>query len=313
MNIADKIERDIALAHFTTFRIGGQAKLFVQAETPDEIIAAIRWARENNEKFFILGGGSNVLVGDKGFDGLIIKNNYQHLFREGTDIICGSGLALARVSLSARRNSLAGLEWAVGIPGTVGGAVAGNAGAYGCSISDILETADVYLVNEDKMAVWSAADFGFAYRFSKCRIEPIVVLSARLKLKPGKIEEMEAKIKDHVAKRMASQPKHPSAGCVFRNVPVSELSGMDSETREMAESEGAIRNGKLSAAWLVERLHFKGKWVGGARVSEDHANYIVNEGSKATADDVLMLMSLIKQKVRVEFEVQLKEEITYLN
>ncbi len=313
MNIEEKIERNIALSSFTTFRIGGQAKLFVQADSSEEIVAAIRWAKANNEKFFVLGGGSNVLVSDHGFDGLVIKNNYQLLFREKSVMACGSGLAFARACLSARRHNLTGLEWAVGIPGTIGGAVAGNAGAYGSSTSDILESATVYLVNEDKIDTWSPADFGFAYRFSKCRLEPIVVLEARLKLKEGKSEEINAKIQENIAKRMASQPKYPSAGCVFKNVPLAELAGMDREAREMAESEGAIRNGKLSAAWLIERLHFKGHWVGGARVSEDHANYIVNEGFKATSDDVMMLMSLIKQKVRVEFGVQLKEEITYLN
>jgi len=313
MNIENQFEKNITLSPFTTFKIGGQAKLFLEASTVEEIIEGIRWAKLNNEKFFILGGGSNILIGDKGYDGLVIKNNYQKLFRESTSMICGSGLALARACLSARRHNLANMEWAVGIPGTIGGAVAGNAGAYGSSISDIIESASVYLVNEDKVVTWSPADFTFNYRFSRCKLEPIVVLEARFKLATGQASVIEEKIKDYIAKRLASQPKYPSAGCVFKNVPVAELAQMEREAREMAESEGAIRNGKLSAAWLIERLHLKGHWMGGARVSEDHANYIVNEGFKATADDVLMLMSLVKQQVRVEFQVQLREEITYLN
>lgn len=314
MNIEEKIERNIALSHFTTFRIGGQAKLFVQADSPEEIVAAIRWAKANNEKFFVLGGGSNLLVSDNGFDGLVIKDNHQYLFRENKLMKCGGGLPLSRACLSAHRHDLTGLEWAVGVPGTIGGAVRGNAACFGSQMSAIVTEVQAYDPEQDKVLTFSNDQCGFSYRSSYFKEKGIIILSCVLELKTGKAEAIAQLIAEVASKRSEQQPKGLCAGSIFKNVPLSEVTN-----RELAEE--AIKEGKVSGAgagvlpagWLIERLHFKGMVVGGARVSDVHANFIMNEQGKATAEDVLVLMSLIKQKVRVEFGVQLKEEITYLN
>jgi UDP-N-acetylmuramate dehydrogenase len=314
MNIADKIEKGIALAPFTTFKIGGQAKWFVQADTPEEIVAAIRWAKEKNEKFFVLGGGSNVLISDNGFDGLIIKYNYQYLFRENDVLTCGGGLPLARACQSALNHSLAGLEWAVGVPGTIGGAVRGNAACFGSEMAATIIEVSAFDPATDKIYAMTKEECSFDYRTSVFKEKNIIVLSCKLLLKSGDGGQIRQRIEEVVTKRSESQPKRPSAGSVFKNIPLSEVSNR--ELIEEAQDENKISGagpGGLPAAWLIEKLHFKGMEVGGARVSDVHANFIVNEQGKATAEDVLVLMSLIKQKVRVEFEVQLKEEITYLN
>ncbi|NTW22083.1 UDP-N-acetylmuramate dehydrogenase [Candidatus Falkowbacteria bacterium] len=314
MNIEEKIDRNITLAPFTTFRIGGQAKLFVQADSPEEIVEAIRWAKANNEKFFVLGGGSNLLISDNGFDGLIIKYNFQYLFRENNIIECGGGLPLARACLSAQRHSFSGLEWAVGVPGTVGGAVRGNAACFGSEMAALVTEVSAFDPETDKIYQLTKDECGFSYRSSIFKEKGIVILSCKLQLAAGDAEQIRQKIEDVVKRRSEQQPKYFSAGSVFKNVPLSEVN--NPELIEEAKKENKISGagpGGLPAAWLIEKLHFKGKEVGGARVSDLHANFIINKQGKATAEDVIVLMSLIKQKVRVEFEVQLKEEITYLN
>ncbi|NTU98936.1 UDP-N-acetylmuramate dehydrogenase [Candidatus Falkowbacteria bacterium] len=313
MNIEENLEHDIPLAQFTSYRIGGPAKHFIEVDTPEGIVEAIRWAKKNNEKYFILGGGSNILIADKGYNGLIIKNSYQYIYRDGTEMTCSSGLSLARACLSASRHAFSGLEWAAGIPGTIGGAVNGNAGAYGQSMADIVKSVKVYLVDEDKIVEYTNEKCGFAYRYSNFKLGNQVILEVVLQLKKGKTEEILQKMQEYVANRVSKHPKFPSAGSVFKNVPLSELTSVDPDVIEHARSDGAIRNDKLSAAWLIESIYMKGRWVGGARISEVHSNFITNESLKASAEDIIVLMSLIKQKVRVTYGIQLKEEITYLD
>lgn len=314
MNIEEKIEKSIALAPFTTFRIGGEAKFFIQADSPEELVAAVQWAKEKNEKFFVLGGGSNLLVSDSGFDGLIIKYNYQHLFRENDVIECGGGLALARVCLSAQQHGLSGLEWAVGVPGTVGGAVRGNAACFGSEMAAIIIEVSAFDPSDGKISALTKEECGFSYRSSVFKEKNMVILGCKLQLKKGNEDEIRQKIEDIVKRRSEQQPKHYSAGSIFKNVPLTEVNNQ--ELINEAQRENKISGagaGSLPAAWLIEKLHFKGMEVGGASVSDLHANFIINKQGKATAEDVIVLMSLIKQKVRVEFEVQLKEEITFLS
>lgn len=318
MDIAQKIEQNIPLAQFTTFRIGGPAKLFVEVDTSEELVEAIRWAKAKGEKYFVLGGGSNLLISDQGYNGLVIKNESSRLFRskaeDGEAVECDAGLPMARLVLSAARHGLAGLEWAAGLPGTVGGAIRGNAGCFGSDMAASTVEVTAYNPSSDQVSVLDAGACGFAYRSSLFKEQGLVVLSAKLKLKYGQEEAIGQEMARVAKARAERQPKGFSAGSVFKNVPLAEVT--DQELIKEARQDGKISGagaGTLPAAWLIEKLYFKGKVVGGAKVSEDHANFIMNEQGKATAADVLMLLSLIKQKVRVEFGVQLKEELTYLD
>jgi len=316
MPIEEKIEQNIALAQFTTFKIGGPAKFFVEVDNEHELIEAISWAKSNGHKFFILGGGSNLLICDRGYEGLVIKNESKELFRDGNKIICDSGVALARLILSCTRHNLRNLEWAIGIPGTIGGAIRGNAGANGYSTSKIIESVKVFRPDDNKIVEMSNEECGFDYRHSIFKYNNFIILGCTLKLTKGDPIALKKEIDENLAKRIKSQPKYPNAGCIFKNISVKDFDLANDELRELVEeakSEGAINDDKLSAGWIISKLYLKGKWIGGARVSLDHANYIINKHLKATSDDVLMLISLIKQKVRVEYGMQLKEEIYYLD
>lgn len=319
MPIEDKIEQNIPLKQFTTFKIGGPAKYFIEADNSDEIIDAIKWAKVNNQKFFILAGGSNLLMSDKGFNGLIIKNSSQQIFREknpeGVIIKCGSGLLMSRAVASSSRHSLTGLEWAAGLPGTVGGAVRSNAGCFGSEMSAVVTSVQVYDTENDMILTFSKDDCRFGYHYSHFQSNNMVILECQLKLTHGYGAVIKHRIEEVVKSRLEKQPlRYPSAGSVFRNVPLSLVDNQEllDEAKEENKITGAGPAG-LAAGWLIERLYFKGKQIGGAMVSLEHANFIVNKNGNATADDVLVLISLIKQKVRVEFGIQLREEVQYID
>lgn len=315
MNIEENIEQNVSLKQFTTFKIGGPAIYFIEADTAEEMIEAIKWAKTNNQKFFLLGGGSNLLISDQGYNGLVIKNTIKSIHREKTDhgykIICGSGISMARAVISATRNVLTGMEWAIGLPGSVGGAVRGNAGCFGSAMDEVVESVIAYDIDNDKIINLLNKECNFKYRSSIFKQKNYIALEAHLDLKHGHRKKIESRNLEVVTTRVSKQPKYASAGSVFQNVPVSEIDNQ--ELIKEAREDGAIRNDLIAAGWLISKQYSKGKWVGGARVSLDHANFIINKQLKASSDDVLILISLIKQKIRVEYGIQLKEEISYLD
>jgi UDP-N-acetylmuramate dehydrogenase len=259
----NNIQKDVVLANHTSFRIGGRAQYFFVAKTKDHLIRAVKWAKKRNLPFFILGGGSNVLISDKGFKGLVIKFQDQ--------------------KLSQLVNN--GLEWTVGIPGTVGGAIWGNAGAFGKSMENALESVEVYDIKDEKIKVLDKKDCQFGYRDSIFKKNPnLIILSA--KIKPRKSSPR--KIKEYLKCRKEKQPLNfPSAGSFFKNPP------------------------GFSAGELIEKCGLGGKQIGGAKISEQHANFIVNMGG-AKASDVLALAKMCQDKVKEKFGVELKEEIMLL-
>ncbi|MGC9049074.1 MAG: UDP-N-acetylmuramate dehydrogenase [Patescibacteria group bacterium] len=302
-----KILENVILVPYTTLKIGGPAKYFFEAKSKNDIIDAIRWAKEKSVNYFILGGGSNILISDAGFNGLVIKIQDSRFKIQDSKIVVGAGLDLARLVQIATENSLTGLEWAAGIPGTVGGAIRGNAGAMGQSMSEIIKQVDV-LVDNEKIEQWDNKQCQFGYRDSVFKQNPnLIILSAEIQLEKGDKQEIQKKIEKYLEKRK-SQPIEPSAGCVFKNIEVDKLSDYPKLCQKYPEIKGAVKNEKLSAGWLIEQCDLKGKQIGQAKISEKHANFIVNLGG-AKAEDVLILISLIKQRVRNKFGIQLQEEI----
>jgi UDP-N-acetylmuramate dehydrogenase len=312
MKIDGRIKQNIPLAPLTTFKIGGPAKFFVEAETTDDIIEAIRWAAEKNEKYFILGGGSNLLVSDKGYDGLIIKNSCDNIQADKDDIYAEAGAPLARLVQTASQHALSGLEWAAGIPGTVGGAIRGNAGAFGTSMQSVIGSVDALDPLKLETIRLDFEGCKFSYRHSIFKESNLLVLGAAIRLNQGKSEEINQLSQKYVNYRSDSQPKEPSAGSIFKNISVTDLIEKQPETVDQAEKDGILRNGKIAAGWLIGREGFMGKTIGGASVSQEHGNFIINLGN-ATAEDVLVLISLIKQKIRVKYGIQLQEEIQFLD
>ncbi len=314
-----KIQKNILLLKYTTFKIGGSAKYFCVAENVDEIKEALEFAEKNKLKVFVLGGGSNLLISDRGFDGIVIRITNYELRIAGNKIICGTGVPLAKLVSKSVKNNLTGLEWTVGIPGTVGGAIVNNAGANGSSMSDVVEEVEVLHKGSTALSgLWNqhklkSKQCKFSYRNSIFKEEKsYIILNAILKLEKGSEKEGKKIISEYLKLRKEKQPlEYPSAGSVFKNPKVDEKYLKDI-IKKYPELKNIAKNNIIPAGWLIEQVEgLKGKKIGGAMISEKHCNFIVNIGN-AKAEDVIILISLIKQKIRNKFDIQLVEEIEYL-
>jgi UDP-N-acetylmuramate dehydrogenase len=312
MKIDDKIQNNIPLAEFTTFRIGGPAKFFVVIENQEELIDAFAWISKHQIKHIILSGGSNVLISDEGFDGLVIMIKNNDTLVRGDRIECEAGTRLSKILSSTISNNLSGLEWAIGIPGSIGGAVRGNAGAFGSSISENIETIEVYDTEKNIFTILSRRDCKFKYRTSIIKTEQkYIIWKITLRFSKGIAKKTQEKISEYNSHRSKSQPKLPSAGCVFKNLIYDELDIKDNSLLARTGIKDCVKGGKIGTGWIIDKADLRGKKIGGAKISLEHANFIVNT-SDATANDVVMLISYIKQKVRQKFKIQLFEEISYI-
>jgi len=284
-SFSKKIKSRVSLAPLTSLKVGGAADFFFEAGTLDELKGILEFAAGKRLPVFILGKGSNILVGDSGVKGLVVKLNggfFRHLYKDGACLGAGAGLALARVVSYAKENSLSGMEFLAGLPGTVGGALAGNAGAWGGSIADVVEEVCV-LDFHGKPGIFSRNELEFSYRRSN--LSGLVIVSARFRLKKGGKRVIAAKIKEYLSRRKETQGDSlPSAGCVFRN------------------PQG------LSAGRLIDACGLKGVSRGQAVISRSHANFILNKGG-ASAVDISALMKLMRDKVREKFKVNLEHEV----
>jgi len=287
--MVSNFEKNIKLASHTTFKIGGPAKYFFKAKTKIELIGAIGESKKIKIPVFILGQGSNLLISDKGFDGLVIKVQNSKLEIKGLKIFAEAGVLLSKIVKESGEKGLSGLEWAGGIYGTVGGAVKGNAGAFGGEIKDVIEEVEVYDIKTEKIKIFKAKECCFKYRESifKKR-ENLIIISALFKLKKGKKNKIKRNIKNYLDYRAKNHPLNfPSAGSVFKNPS------------------------KKSAGELIGKCGLAGKTIGQAQISSKHSNFIINLGG-AKAFDVLSLINLAKKEVKDEFGIELKEEIKYL-
>lgn len=282
--------RDERLSRHTTFRIGGPADLWVAVADPERLVEAVNAAEGMGVRVTLLGGGSNVLVSDQGIRGLVVQFRSPLGWPEVGEkdaIRVPCGMPLAGLARWAVRQGLGGLEWAVGIPGTVGGAVLGNAGAYGGCMADVLVQVEVL---EKGARRWvDRAEAGLGYRTSrwKASSQRPVLLWAELRLQPAPEDVLQDRVKRYQAERRARQPREPSAGSVFRN------------------PEGMV------AGRLIEEAGLKGFRIGGAMVSPRHANYIVNVGG-ATARDVWALVEHLQEVVWKASGIHLEPEIERL-
>ncbi len=310
--VVEGLLKNEPLSRHTTFRIGGRAKYFYEAGDNDDFVDVVLTAKRLGVPYFILGGGSNVLFSDDGFNGLVItrKNTSSSdgIIVEENKITVDSGVSLGELVRVSVELELGGLEWASGIPGTVGGAVRGNAGAYGGQMAEIVESVEsICFVNGGKIVITKNEDIDFSYRDSVFKKhKECVIISIVLRLHSKNRKKIEDKIKDIIKKRVVSStPSYPSAGSVFKNPTVRDkelLTGFEKDTGTKPKL------GKISAGYLIDRLDLKGRRIGGAVVSDKNANFILNTG-RATAENVVMLISFIKQQVRDKYGIQLEEEI----
>ena len=279
-----KIIKNEPMKNHTSFKIGGAADEFCAAKSVDEIKELISYAKKKDIPYFVIGNGSNILVSDKGIRGLVIKiaADFSDYEISGTVIKAKSGALLSTLAKAAQKSGLSGMEFASGIPGTLGGAIYMNAGAYGGQISDLVRRV-TYLENGEIKKIGEG--FGFGYRKSIFADLGVVILEAELELEKGDLEEIRLKMEDYKNRRTEKQPLSlPSAGSVFKR------------------PEGSF------AGKLIEDAGLKGFRIGGAEVSEKHAGFIVNTGG-ATASDVLSLIRYIQKTVKERFSVELETEV----
>ena len=273
----------------TTFRIGGPADIFAAPESIEEIEAVCRFAKEEGIPLFVLGNGSNLLVADDGMDGIVLQiyKNYSGIEVRGNELIVKAGTLLSSTSRAALNEELTGFEFAGGIPGTFGGAVVMNAGAYGGEMVQVLKEVTV-LTKEGEIKTLKAEELELGYRTSNVLKNEYVVLEGVIALKKGNKEEIKAKMDEYALARKTKQPlEYPSAGSTFK------------------------RPQGFFAAKLIEDAGLKGVSVGGAMVSEKHSGFVVNTGN-ATAKDVCMLTDMVKDKVKQQSGVDLELEVIKL-
>lgn len=279
------VRRDEPLAKRTTLRVGGPADVFVEPASEEDLASLLKFCGEHKVKFFVLGRGSNLLVRDAGFRGIVISLAHPFFSRieiKGDQLHCGAGAKLKNVAVEAKRNGLAGLEFLEGIPGSVGGALRMNAGAMGAATFDVVESVRLMDYAGNARDV-SPGDLTVEYR-SCATLKTHVAIGAVLKTRADSRESIEQRMIAFSKKRWTTQPAAPSAGCMFKN-PAS-----------------------IPAGKLIDGLGLKGERVGGAFVSAEHGNFIVNDGT-ATARDVLQLIENLKQRVKAERGIELHTEV----
>jgi UDP-N-acetylmuramate dehydrogenase len=294
LDLRTQVQLSVPLDTLTTLQVGGPAALVCPIRNPEQALRFQALAQDRQIPFFILGGGSNVLADDLGFQGLILHVSTENLDRSGDTVRAGAGISFDGLIKQTLDMGLTGLEFASGIPGTLGGALVGNAGCYGHEIGEFLVEA-LLLRPDGRLETVGPEEFGFRYRETDLRETGTVVLEALLKLQRGDIDQAANLRREKILDRQNKHPvDQPSAGSWFRNLP--------------PEAPGGRRR---AAGSLLEEAGTKDMREGDARVFHKHANMIVNAGS-ATSADVLKLAGRMKKAVREKFGVHLVEEVRYL-
>lgn len=286
-----KVLENISLKNYNTYKIGGNAKFMVFPHDKENLISLLKYIKDNNQKYFVLGNGSNIILSDKLYDGIIIKLDYLNkICFDKTKVIAESGVMLPRLAMESINHGLTGLEWATGIPGTVGGSVVGNAGAYKSCMFDFIET--ITIINENlDIVILSKNDIAYQYRYTDFKDNKnLIILDVTMSLEYGDKEESLEIIKRRLEKRRDTQPlEYPSAGSVFRNP-----------------------EGDASGRIIEQEVGLKGKTIGGAKVSEKHANFIINTGN-ATGENIKDLISLVHDEVLNKCGIDLTVEQEFIN
>ena len=287
--VANPVLVNEPLAHHTSYGVGGPAQFYINPATREELLQVLEFCRKTNQQYFIIGHGTNLLVSDQGYAGLIISlaKSFKSLAISDNKIVAETGLSLRRLVRESLHNNLTGLEGLAGVPGTVGGAIKMNAGAFGAEISNYLVEVEV-IDQTGAIKSLSAAEIDFSYRRSSITNGQIIT-RARFELAHGKPDQIK-NLRDLANnKRIASQPiDKRSAGSVFKN-PRSDL----------------------AAGYMIDQCGLKGSKSGGAEISTKHANFIVNNGN-ATASDIIALINLAYHKVKKQFGIELELEIKTL-
>ncbi|MFA5392092.1 MAG: UDP-N-acetylmuramate dehydrogenase [Candidatus Paceibacterota bacterium] len=315
MKVIKGIKQNISLKDYTTFKIGGKAKYFTEVKNLKELKQVLQWAKDNHLPFFVLGNGSNILFSDQGYQGIIIKINNSTLRKNNqTSILVGAGLNLIDFLNKCVKNQWQGFEWLAGIPGTIGGSIYGNAGAFGNETKDFVKK--VITVNPQNFQIkyYPLSQCKFGYRESIFKKNKQIIWEVGLKVRKGKKKNIQKRIQENWRYKIQHQIfRYPSAGSVFKNIVIKETPYQKAYNakKQLVKIQGEeiqVKGGKISAGWFIEKCDLKGKSYGGAKISDFHANVIINF-KKSKAKNVLFLINLVKKSVWKKFKIKLEEEI----
>lgn len=304
--------KEVSLRDFSNFRIGGPARDFVRADTQEDLREAIEAARALDMKVFVIGGGTNILVRDEGYDGLVLQPAFYGFSVEGVRITAGAGVPMPDLVSAATAHGLSGLEWAGGLPGSVGGAVYGNSGAFGGEIKDSLW--EVLTLDMDTLDIRkrSGEECGFGYRTSTFKRGEMseIVLQATFRLKNADKRYISHEVNKKINYRKEKHPlEYPSIGGIFKSVPTDSIHISLLEKFQWKVKRDPFP--AVPAAVFIAEAGLKGRGIGGALISDKHPNFIVNV-MDARARDVMGLIEEVKQEVKEKFGVKLEEEVGIL-
>ncbi len=301
-------ESNIKLNKLGSFRIGGEARFFKEARTIEELIQSVNKARMENLPLFVLGGGTNILWADSGFDGLVLKPTIETLRKNEFEITAGAGILMVDLLEFTILHGFSGLEWAGGLPGTLGGAVRGNAGAFGGEIKDIIKGVLSLDVETSELIRRNNDECEFDYRTSVFKTNGReIIIEIILSLLPGEVESIKNNIENKISYRRERHPmEYPNAGSVFKNVSIAKYPNLDLErfNRVIKQDPFPV----IPTAFLISETGLRGISNGGAMISPKHPNFIVNV-LDATSQDVKNLIKLVKSAVLDKFAIELEEEI----
>lgn len=309
-----KVKQNEPLAKHTTFKIGGPVSFFVTVDDTEKLVELLKYLDGEGVPYIILGGGSNTLAQDEEFEGVVIKVKSSEFLVQGTVAIADAGLATVAVAQKTMQAGLTGFEWGVGVPGTIGGAVRGNAGAMGGDMQKDVLKVDVY--RDGEVFELTNEECKFGYRDSIFKQEGGVVLRVHLQLAEAEPDAvLMKKALEHLQYRNSTQPQgFASSGCIFANADfgMQNAECLDTLRQIDAEKMRQFENvGKISAGWLIEKAGLKGKRIGNVEISEKHGNFLVNLGD-AKAEDVKALIEVVKEEVYNRFGIELEEEVSVL-
>ena len=300
-----------AMARHTTFKIGGPATYFFDAKNKEDIACAVKAAEQLRIPYLMVSLGSNMLVSDAGFDGLVIKTSARATKAEGNLLYAEVGLSLAQLVSAGQAAGLTGMEFAATIPGGVGGGVRGNAGCYGKEVGNFVHS--VECIEGGEVKTLSKQECEFAYRESRFKKHGGVVLAATFELEQGDVAASRTQVVELMKKRAAAQPvEYSSVGCIFKNVEINPSFTSPYNKGRMGGvtiPPDFLTKGIIPTAWIIDKvLGMKGVRVGNAQISEKHGNFIINLGG-ATADDVMTLVKKVQHGAREKMGVDLRTEI----
>lgn len=297
-----EVKTNAPFKKMTTFAIGEMAQCLVTVTDTDKLVGLLNYLKDSGVDFFILGGGSNLLMPDRDVEDVTVRIQTKKIeMADDLTIMCDAGVGFGTLINLSLAHSLEGLEWGVGVPGTVGGAVRGNAGAMGKNIATCLEKVKVW--RDGEVLEIQNADCGFNYRESSFKFNGDVVLRAWFKLKPGDKKEIMLKAQTYMKQRSGRYPHTPSAGSFFKNIQIAKWPGKIEELPELFRERGMIPVG-----WVMEQLDLKGLTIGGAKVSDEHGNFVINFNN-AKQEDVLKIVEVMKERAYNKFKLELEPEV----